>query len=123
MKFSLSRSSIAVLSFLLCSGTGMLCAFFLLGAAIAQEKGTSDVSTSTVSMDSTRASVLSKISSSQRVFVNDFSSLRAGLESQGWTWIDQAGPLARYRRGSQALNVNCGMSSSDYMMCDLNQTP
>ncbi len=123
MQLTLSRSSLTVFSLLLCSGTGLLFSLSLLGAAIAQEKGNSNVAISMSLMDATHVTGTPVNSRSQRVFVSDFSSLRTSLEGQGWTWIDQAGPLARYRKGSQALAVNCGMSSPDYMMCDLNQTP
>jgi hypothetical protein len=122
MQFTLSRLHITIVSVLLCSGAGACLSLLVLGAALAQAKDTSDVAESGVSVVSTPGTVTPVTSSSQRVFVTDFSSLKMGLEGQGWTWIDQGGPLVRYRKGSQALTVNCGMSSPEYMICDLNQT-
>jgi hypothetical protein len=122
MQSTLSRLHFTVFSVLLCSGAGACLSLLMLGSALAQVKDTSDVAKSSLSMESTPGTMPPVTVSSQRVFVTDFSSLKVSLESQGWTWIDQAGPLARYRKGSQALNVNCGMSSPDYMLCDLTQT-
>jgi hypothetical protein len=122
MRFTLSRLHITIVSVLLCSGAGACLSLLMLGSALAQAKDTADVAESSLFIESTPGSVTPVTSSSQRLFVTDSSSLKVGLEAQGWTWIDQAGPLSRYRKGSQALTVNCGMSSPDYMICDLNQT-
>jgi hypothetical protein len=122
MQSTLSRLHFTIVSVLLCSGAGACLSLLMLGSALAQAKDTSDVAESSLSMESITGSVTPVTSSSQRLFVTDSSSLKVGLEAQGWTWIDQAGPLSRYRKGSQALTVNCGMSSPEYMICDLNQT-
>jgi hypothetical protein len=119
MQLTLSRFHITVFSVLLCSGAGACLSLLMLGEALAQDKDIREASQSNVSTLPTVTPVNSR---SQRLFINDSSSLKSSLETQGWTWIDQAGPFSRYRKGIQALTVNCGMSSPEYVVCDLNQT-
>lgn len=111
----------AIALILLCSAGGL--AFFVyFGAALSQERDTSDIVKAALQMEFSGKNVALINKNRDRLLVRSFDTLRTHLEQQGWTWKDQLGAAVFYQRNNQQLYANCGMYSRRYLICDLRQT-
>ncbi|MER3433249.1 MAG: hypothetical protein C4288_07430 [Leptolyngbya sp. ERB_1_1] len=118
MKLRLLRTAIGVLTLLLCSGALFLYLYFR--AALSQERDTSDILKAAINLEWTRTdSALIRFNSNRLLIRAGSSGLHNHLGKQGWVQVDQLGSLRIYRRGSQRLDVDCGMFSGRYLICDV----
>jgi hypothetical protein len=102
---------------------GVLFFLYQFGSALRQEKDTPDILKAAFHIELTRTDVTTVNSNPKRLLVRTFDALKVYMEQQGWTWTDQAGSLVTYHKGSQRLDLDCGMYSRNYMICDLSQIP
>ncbi len=116
------RNAIASLVLLLIGGALFFYLYFR--AALSQERDTSDVVKAAIEMEWNRTDSALIHSNPNRLLIRSGSSgLTTHLERQGWVHVDQFGSFGFYRNGNQQLNVDCGMFSGRYLICDIYPYP
>lgn len=98
---------------------GSLAFFIYFGAALSQERDTSDIFKAAIEMEWNRRDSALVNSNPNRLLIRAGSQgLNTHLGQQGWFQTDRVGALISYRKGNQKLNANCGMFSRRYLICD-----
>lgn len=99
---------------------GGLAFFIYFGAALSQERDTSDVLKAAIEMEWHRSTSALVNSNPNRLLIRAGSpGLDTHLGKQGWIQTDRFGALIVYRKGIQTLDASCGMFSRRYLICNL----
>ncbi|MGG6264783.1 hypothetical protein [Leptolyngbya sp. AN10] len=101
---------------------GGLAFFLYFGAALSQERDTSEIVRAALQMEFGGKNVVLVNGNRDRLLVRSFATLRTHLEQQDWTWENQFGAASFYRKDNQRILASCGMYSRRYMICDLART-